>query len=81
MNVSHKQIPPELQEALKVIIAGWCLNLLAVGVILLVPWLCFADKVKDFNVLIVSTIKRLQLDKRKLNIAQLYYFLNAGKYE
>jgi hypothetical protein len=56
MNFFAEQIPPELQEALKVVVAGWSLNLTAERVEVLVPWLCFTDEVEDFDFLVESKI-------------------------
>lgn len=52
MNFFTEQIPPELQEALEVVVAGRCLDLTAGGVEMLNPWLCFADEMEDFYVLV-----------------------------
>lgn len=52
MNFFAEQIPPQLQEALEVIVAGRCLNLAGDGVEVLNPWLCLADEMEDFDVLV-----------------------------
>jgi hypothetical protein len=47
-----EQVPPELQESLKVVVARWSLNLTADRVELLDPRLEFTDEVEDFDFLV-----------------------------
>lgn len=52
MNVSAEKIPPVLQEALEVLVAGWSLNLSGCRVEVLGPWLGLSDEVKNFDFLV-----------------------------
>lgn len=72
MNFFAEQIPPELQEALKVIVAGRRLNLTADGVEMLNPWLCFADEMEDFDVLVEPKIETKVMSCR---ILKAFFFV------
>lgn len=58
MDFVDEQVPPKLQVLLKMIVAGRRLYLMAGGVVVLSPWLRFADEVEDFDVAMKSKIEQ-----------------------
>lgn len=67
MNIVAEQIPPCLQETLKMTITRWSLYLSRGRVEVLSPWFGFTDEVKDFDVSIVSkTIHKSESLKHKI---------------
>lgn len=56
MNSLDKQVPPQLQEGLEMVVSWWCLHLFADWIEVLNPWFRLADEMKNFDVLVVPKI-------------------------
>lgn len=63
-----EQIPPQLEKVMKMIETWRYLNLSARRIKVLSPWLCVSDEMKDFDFLIVSSIKEKLLVDLKYSL-------------
>lgn len=80
MDFVAEQIPPKLQEVVKMLVARRRVHLLARRVEMLRPRLRFTDEVNNFDIRTEPKMKQKLTDARRTSSGEIY-FLNAGMYE